>query len=304
MGSGSSSVDIFRGGFTKSGGAAGHYTVKPGIVGGSTAGTLFLTAGDVTGDGKADLVVNGFDPDTAKEWNANFFLPGSSSGLKASGVVKLPAGIISAIGDLDNDGYGDLVTGTRWDASTGVPGSVKGGKIRVVYGSASGPSSRTKAYTQNTAGIPDSSETGDSFGNELTLGDINGDGHLDLAVSAEGESLSGVKHTGAVTVILGSASGLVPGSGTQFFSQNTAGVPNTNEANDYFGSDVMLSDVTGDGKADLTIGAYGENGYDGAVYALRSNGTKIVTTGATAIYPSGVAVSTSGTPALGVNFAG
>ncbi|MGP3926573.1 FG-GAP and VCBS repeat-containing protein [Streptomyces sp. 8N616] len=303
IGSSSATLQIYRGGFAKSGTTGGRYTVTPAILGGGDTGPLNLTSGDVNGDLTADLVVDGYEAEPSGEnhWNANYYVPGSASGLDASGAVKLPAGIITAIGDTDSDGYGDIVIGMSWDSE--VPGSSTGGKVNVVHGSASGPSGEQTTITQNTEGVPGSSETEDGFGNELSLGDINGDGHLDLAIGAYGESLDGIAYTGAVTVVYGSAAGLDPSAGSQFFSQNTAGVPGSNEAEDLFGSDVQLADVNGDGKADLTVGAGGENGGNGAVTGLLSDGTGIGTTGAVSLSPSAVGVSTTGSPGYGWNFA-
>ncbi|MCZ2523742.1 hypothetical protein GQS52_11960 [Streptomyces sp. SCUT-3] len=305
IGSTSSTVQVYRGNFTKSGGTGGRYTVKAPIWG-SGEGPLNLTPGDVNGDGTADLIVDGFETETEYGWNTNYYLPGTASGLTATGTVKLPAGAITDIGDLNHDGYGDIVIGLSFDADSGVPGAVTGGKVNIVYGSASGPSSNRTSITQESPGIPGGSETDDGFGNELHLGDVNGDGHLDLAIGSTWESLGGIQHTGAVTVVYGTAEGLntTGAPAPQFFHQDIAGIPGSNEKGDYFGSDVHLTDLNNDGKADLTIGSSGENGDNGALVALRSNGTKITTTGAVAVSASGAGLSTAGTPLYGINFAG
>ncbi|MGP3983874.1 VCBS repeat-containing protein [Streptomyces sp. KR80] len=305
IGSSSASIRIYRGGFGKSAGSTGGlYTVRPAILSGGDAGEFNLHSGDVNGDDIADLVVDGYETTSEEGWNTNYYLPGSASGVTTSGAKKLPAGLITDIGDTNSDGYGDIVIGMDWDSDTGVPGAGDGGKVNIIYGSALGPGAGT-SISQDSPGVPGSSEKGDRFGNELHLGDVNGDGHLDLAVSAASEDLDGVKNAGSVTVLYGAADGSgITGAGAQFFSQATPGVPNANETDDRFGSDVHLADLTGDGKADLTIGASGENGWNGAVYALTSDGTTISSTGAVSVYTSTVGVSASGTPLFGVNFAG
>ncbi|MGH3313247.1 MAG: FG-GAP repeat protein [Streptomyces sp.] len=303
IGSSSATIDVLRGGFTRSGTTGGHYSVTPPIMSGSDTGPIFLTPGDVNGDQIADLVVDGYETDSADGWNANYYVRGSASGLTASGAVKLPAGIITAIGDLNSDTYGDIVIGMAWDDGE-IPGASRGGKVNVVNGSASGPgSSASYTISQDTTGVPGSSEAKDQFGGELALGDVNADGHLDLAVGAYGESLNGVQYTGAVTLIYGTADGLT-GTGSQFFSQDTPGVPGSNESSDNFGSDVHLADLNGDGKADLTVGVAGENTGNGSVTSLDSDGAKIVTPGATVVSPSNVGVSTDAYPTFGHNFAG
>ncbi|NJP99327.1 FG-GAP-like repeat-containing protein [Streptomyces zingiberis] len=308
IGSSSATIQVYRGGFGRTAGTTGgRYTVRPAILSGADTGPLNLHSGDVNGDDVADLVADGFDTvaDGDNHWNTNYYLPGSPSGLTVNGAAKLPAGIITDIGDTDSDGYGDIVIGMSWDASTGVPGAVKGGKVNVIHGSATGPSGRRAAFTQDTPGVPGGAEANDAFGAELHLGDVNGDGNLDLAVGAPGEALDGFAATGAVTVLYGAADGSgLTGAGSQMLHQNSPGVPNENEEGDYFGSDVHLADLDGDGKADLTVGAMGENGGNGAVYALKSDGNVIGATGAVSVYVSTVGVSSAGAPMFGSNLAG
>ncbi|MFF1354990.1 FG-GAP-like repeat-containing protein [Streptomyces sp. NPDC058297] len=306
IGSTASTIYVYKGGINSAGASGGRYTVKPPIMSGSGTGPLNLTAGDVNKDGRTDLVVDGFETDTDYGWNTNYFVPGSGSGLDGSSATELKRGVITGIGDVNGDGYGDIVTGQEWDPSTDgsptVPESVTGGKVNITYGSATGPAATTE-LSQDTGNVPGGSERGDDFGGELSLGDINGDGYQDLVVGAAGENLGGVVNTGSVTVLYGSANGIDTSTGGQFFAQSTAGVPGSDEKDDQFGNEVKLTDVTGDGKADLTIGAYGENTANGALTYLPSNGTKITTTGARSLSATSVGVSTDGYPELGGNAA-
>ncbi|CAL2067511.1 conserved exported protein of unknown function [Streptomyces murinus] len=264
-----------------------------------------LAAGDFDGDGRTDLVVDGYETKTSHGWNTNYWLPGASTGLNASAVKALKPGIITGIGDVNGDGFGDIVTGADWDAKdsdgTAIPDASDGGRVSVTYGSASGPATTT-AITQNTGNVPGASEKGDTFGWELDLGDINGDGYQDLVISAPEEDLNGVTNTGMVTVLYGSASGVNTASGAQSFAQSTTNVPGQDEKNDLFGTDVKLDDVTGDGKADLMVGSY-ENGGDGAVTYLPSDGKKITAIGSRAVSPADAGVSTTGVPQFGSVFA-
>ncbi len=160
-----------------------------------------------------------------------------------------------------------------------------------------------QTFDQDTQGVPGGGESGDSFGAELDLGDVNGDGHLDLVVGSPGENLTGGTDTGAVTILYGAADGSgITGTGARMIDQDTPGVPNSNEAGDYFGSDVHVDDLDGDGLGDVVVGASGENSDNGAVYALRS-GSDGSLKASSGIYVSTVGISGSGTPLLGNNFA-
>jgi hypothetical protein len=306
LAAGSSSVKVVfhEGGIDRAGDATRTRTITTPIAKGH-GGVYFLTAGDVDGNGTDDLVVNGLDSQPTGDYiyNVNFYYAGyPGSGVTGYNPSRLTPGLYTGIGDTNGDGYGDLVIGEHWDAGA-TPDAVKGGKVSIRYGTADGPFGVIKTITQETDGIKGGSENDDTFGAELHLGDVNGDGLQDLAISSMAENLGEDYDTGVVHLLYGSPTGVTT-TGAQYLHQNTPGVPGSNEDTDYFGSDVFLSDVTGDGNADLTVGAYGENNGNGAVTALRSDGTKIVTDGAKWIGVTDSGVSSSGHPGLGVNFAG
>ncbi|MCP3770898.1 FG-GAP-like repeat-containing protein [Streptomyces sp. MAR25Y5] len=297
-------VDIYRGGFTKSGSTGGRYSVTAPILKVKGLDIFNLTPGDIDADGRTDLVVDGYEGDSDGEYsyNANYWLPGSSSGVTKSGARKLPAGVISDIGDVDGDGHGDIVIGNSWDAGSVSAGVAKGGAVEIVYGTAGGPEGAAETISQNTAGVPGSNEKGDGFGHEVSLGDINGDGHDDLVVGAPGEDLDGVKDSGMVSVLYGWSGGLRE-NGSQALEQNTPGVPGSGEEGDGFGGEVLLSDVTGDGKADLTVGIPWENAGNGYVVAFTSDGTKIDPAGrGIGLTPAGI--SSAGNPLFGFHING
>ncbi len=299
----SATVDIYRGGFGRTTGTTGgSYTVSAAVQSGDGWGIRNLHSGDANGDGTEDLIINGYEIDSEDGYNANFWYPGSPEGIESPNYQKLPAGFITDVGDTNSDGYDDIVFGLSWD--DGIAGAQVGGAVLIGQGTASGPADGdVRTIDQDTSGVPGTGEAGDSFGAELDLGDVNGDGHLDLVVGSPGENLTGGADTGAATVLYGAADGSgITGADAKFLDQNTPGVPNSNESNDNFGSDVHIDDLNGDGRGDVIIGTAGENGGNGAVYALRS-GTDGSLSASSGIYTSTVGISASGTPYFGANFA-
>jgi hypothetical protein len=183
-----------------------------------------------------------------------------------------------AAGDLDGNGYDDLVTG-----NTAVG---QGGSFTVRYGKAAGLPVTGTTYTQDSPGVPGTDESFDSFGAAVAVGDATGDGRADLAVGASYEDVGTKRNVGNVVFLKGGSGGLTT-SGAQSFHQATAGVPGAAESGDHFGSSLRLRDINGNARADLAVGAFGEdvlpNGYDdGAAWVLRGTTTGLTATSATA----------------------
>ncbi|MFF9485920.1 hypothetical protein [Streptomyces sp. NPDC014676] len=258
----------------------------------SSPGVTHLTSADVPGDGRGPLALHSRDEHTG---DAATSLADLRIGNYTDWLQRMPAGYVSAAGDIDGDGHPDFAVGNDRETSADA-GGAKGGRVTVVYGGPEGLDAGRAplVLTQDTAGVPGASETGDRFGGGVALGDVDGDGYADLAVGAAGEN----NGAGAVTVLYGSASGLTTG-GAQYYTQNTAGVPGASEDGDLFGTRVVLTDHTGDGRADLSVSAPGENSGDGSVWSLRGSAAGPVTTGSLSFGTGTTGVSATGTPHLG-----
>ncbi|HEX8104125.1 MAG TPA: FG-GAP-like repeat-containing protein, partial [Solirubrobacteraceae bacterium] len=101
--------------------------------------------------------------------------------------------------------------------------------------------------------------------------DFNGDGRSDLAVGIPGEDVAGVRDAGGVQILMGSANGLTA-TGGRLWTRGDPDVAGVVTAGDAFGASLAAGDFDGDGRADLAIGAPGQDtsGFagSGAVHVL------------------------------------
>ena len=161
-------------------------------------------------------------------------------------------GAALAAGDINADGCSDLLVGAP---SEDLVGGSEAGVVSVVFGSDAGLSESQVLY-QQTGGLLDTIEGGDLVGAAVAAADINCDGFDDVIVGAPGEDLHGVSDAGWVGVVFGSANGLTNESISLY--QDQGGLPGRNEVNDMLGTSLAAGDMTGNGCADLAIGAPGE----------------------------------------------
>ncbi|WP_330306042.1 MULTISPECIES: FG-GAP repeat protein [unclassified Streptomyces] len=287
VGTGASHVYMIRGRFTTAGvtGTAQKINLPEKAEYGADA----MKAGDTNGDKKADLVLTYRIDDTSDasgSWSKGVAYMGASSGLDTAMSRPLNGGTSIALGDIDGDGYDEIALGnvfTKEDDHTGT----LGGQVVVIRGSAGGPingDAPMAELTQDSTGVPGTDEANDGFGGSVSIADTNGDGYGDLAIGVVFEDIGSAEDTGATVLMNGSSSG-VSRTGGRTFSQATTGVPGTAESMDYFGSDVLLSDVNKDGRADFTIAAGFEDEGVGAVTALRSSADGVGTSNSRSFGP-------------------
>ncbi len=209
-------------------------------------GTSVAAAGDVNGDGYADVAVGSFQHDGGEtdEGEGRLYL-GSPTGLGTTAawtVESDSAGAffgysVAGAGDVDGDGYADLIVGApRYDG-----GSPLEGAAFLYAGSASG-------LEVTPAWMTEADQGGAELGHSVSsAGDSNGDGFEDVLVGAPGYD-DGEIDEGAAFLYFGSPSGLevTPGWMGQ-----------ADHAGAEFGHSVAnAGDVDGDGLADVVVGAY------------------------------------------------
>lgn len=212
---------------------------------GSTVGERFgvavCSAGDVNGDGYSDVLIGASAYDSYRG-RAYVFL-GSATGLQPSyhwrvtgNAVQVRYGEgIACAGDVNGDGYSDIVVGASLDASD----------MGTVYGYYGGPTGLS-----TTASWVEVGDQGNSwFGASLaSAGDADGDGFDDLLVGAMRYDEGGRMQCGAVFLYRGSVSGLEP---------TPSWVRYGDQAGGEFGTGLAFAgDVNGDGYSDMTVAAY------------------------------------------------
>ena len=169
---------------------------------------------------------------------------------------------VAGVGDMNNDGLADLLIGMPQDGTSSNPGGAF-----LVYGKANSSAGSLAEYQKDISALgttPDAltmTSTFDTAGFSVSsAGDVNGDGWIDMIISAHFQTVSGlVGNTGKSylvygslalsalqTISLGNVGGSVPGfviSGWQAGEESGTSVSSA-------------GDFNGDGKADLLVSAY------------------------------------------------
>ena len=256
-----------------------------GIDAGDQSGRSVSSAGDVNGDGYDDLIIGArlADPNGNFAAGETYVIYGGANAPGSDGILELSGldgtngfiltGIderdqsgssVSSAGDVNGDGYDDLIIGAFGAAFGADPnGNSYAGETYIVYGGASAPGTRgvldLGALDGSNGFILAGSARNDQSGRSVSsAGDINGDGYDDLLIGAFGADPNGNSEAGESYVIYGGAN--APGTGgvldlSALDGSNGFTLTGINR-DDYSGFSVSSAgDVNGDGYDDLIIGA-------------------------------------------------
>jgi hypothetical protein len=222
-------------------------------------------AGDLTGDGRPDVLLRTFgcDDTSAARCGASLHLYASAArGVFAREPVPVDLGVLGGQdggddwtagttmhgrADVDGDGRVDLVLAAPGYELDGGP---HGGRLHVLYG----PLTDGRARAHTSLAVFEKTELGDV---RAAVGDVNRDGLADVVVGAvTAQNVDWGRDRAAL--LLGSKEGLVARSDWQVQAEPGR------EAS--FGRALALADFTGDGSPDLLITAPGQGlrlEYDG-----------------------------------------
>ena len=253
-----------------------------GIDEGDGSGRSVSGAGDVNGDGLDDLIIGatGGDPNGNPNAGESFVVFGSSSGFSSSldlsaldgtngfvingidgrenhpysliSVSDYSGGSVSGAGDVNGDGFDDVIIGARAADPNGI---YSAGESYVVFGNSSGFSSALDLSTLDGTngfvinGINAEDYSGDSVSG---AGDVNGDGIDDLIVGAPYAGYPGQSY-----VVFGSNSEFLSPLDLSTLDGTNGFVINGSDSGASGESVSGAGDVNGDGFDDVIIGAPG-----------------------------------------------
>jgi len=249
---------------------------------GDQFGSALAPLGDLDGDGVPDLVVgapgdDGNGSDRGALWvlflNRDGTVHYQQKIAELTGGFTSPladndqfGGAVASIGDLNGDGIPDLVVGASGDDD----GSIDRGAVYILFMNVDGTVQAQQKISSSSGTFTGELHTGDHFGSAVAgVGDLDGDGVVDIAVGASGDDDGGTDR-GAVWILFMRSDGTVKRA--QKISQISGQLDALLADGDHFGGALAnVGDLNNDGRNELAVGASlsDDGGTDrGATYVL------------------------------------
>jgi hypothetical protein len=262
-----------------------------GLETGEMFGDGIANIGDLDGDGVVDLAVGAPQDETVGNLEGALYILFMNSNGSVKDNIKIgdgsegfyPDGLgasdwfgvsVANLGDLDGDGVVDLAVGAYSDEADTDYGE---GAIYILFMNSNGSVKDNIKIGDGMNGFtPDGLNGSDRFGSAIAnLGDLDGDGVVDLAVGAEwDEKTSGTNKEGAVYILFLNSNGSVKDD-IKIADGMNGFTPEGLVAAKWFGFAVTnIGDLDNDGVVDLAVGApLDENDHtsEGAIYILFMN---------------------------------
>ncbi len=241
-------------------GGAGDFTS------GSGFGGALAPLGDVDGDGIEDVAAGSLGVATGEVFVLFLNADGSvrTRTRISNGVGGFPAALapgdgfgraLGALGDVDGDGVEDLAVGAPMDDD----GGLDRGAIWLLLLQSDGTVKSSRKVSSLVGGFSGTLTDRDNFGYALAaLGDLDGDGLLELAVGARRDD-DGSNDHGAVWILSLNADGTVA-SETKISATQGGFTPDAGPSESFGQALAALGDRNGDGVADLAVGAHRAGG--------------------------------------------
>jgi hypothetical protein len=266
-----------------------------------------LAAGDLNGDGFADLAIGNPGPEGGGDGEGSVtILTGSATGVttadrifvtSANPVEEGNFGTSVLFADVNGDGHKDLIVGEMGGGPRISATFANVGDIQAFYGNGTG------LGTKHTTILGSAVHASGAFGWALAAGDVNHDGIADIVVGAPFAIVHGKNFAGKFAVLAGGKHGLAA-SHSRAFSEASPHVPGAVAARDEFGAAVSAGDLTGDRRAEVIVGAQGarvpKHKLAGAVYIFR--GTKAGVTAVGSMRLTQASKGVPGAPIAGAQF--